>query len=78
MLIILPVIIVIAWVMYFKHTSTVYLLPIIWALYGIYAKHVGVFHGQFSLVIAAVKLSIAALVLSIIIKNRDLIQLLKR
>ena len=78
MLIILPVIVVIASVMYFKQTSTVYLLPIIWALYGIYAKHVGVFQGQFSLVITAVKLSIAALIISIIIKNRDLIQLLKR
>ena len=78
MLIILPVIIVIAWVMYFKHTSTVYLLPIIWALYGIHAKHLGVFQEQFPLVITAVKLSIAALLLSVIIKNRDLIQLLKR
>ena len=78
MLIIIPVIVVIASVMYFNKTSTVYLLPIIWALYGIYAKHVGVFQGQFSLVIAAVKLSIAALILSIIIKNRDLIQWLKR
>ena len=78
MLIILPVIVVIASIMYFKKTSTVYLLPIIWALYGIYAKHVGVFQGQFSLVITAVKLSIAALLLSVIIKNRDLIQLLKR
>ena len=78
MLIILPVIVVIASVMYFKQTSTVYLLPIIWALYGIYAKHVGVFQGQYSLVITAVKLSIAALLLSVIIKNRDLIQLLKR
>jgi hypothetical protein len=78
MLIILPVIVVIASVMYFKQTSMVYLLPIIWAIYGIYAKHEGVFQGQFSLVIAAVKLSIAALIISIIIKNRDLIQLLKR
>jgi len=65
-------------VMYFKYTSVVYLLPIIWALYGIHAKHLGVFQGQFSLVITAVKLSITALILSIIIKNRDLIQLLKR
>ena len=78
MLIILPVIVVIASVMYFKQTSTVYLLPIIWALYGIYAKHIGVFQGQFPLVIQGVKLSIVVLVLSIIIKNRDLIQLLKR
>jgi hypothetical protein len=78
MLVILPVIVAIASVMYFKHTSTVYLLPIIWALYGIHAKHLGVFQGQFPLVIAAVKLSIAALALSIIIKNRDLIYLLKR
>ena len=78
MLIILPVIVVIASVMYFKQTSTVYLLPIIWALYGIHAKHLGVFQGQFPLVITAVKLSIAALLLSVIIKNRDLIQLLKR
>jgi hypothetical protein len=78
MLIILPVIVVIASVMYFKYTSVVYLLPIIWALYGIYAKHLGVFQGQYSLVITAVKLSIAALLLSVIIKNRDLIQWLKR
>ena len=78
MLIILPVIVAIASAMYFKYTSTVYLLPILWALYGIHAKHLGVFQGQFPLVIIAVKLSIAALVLSIIIKNRDLIQLLKR
>jgi len=78
MLIILPVIVVIASVMYFKQTSTVYLLPIIWALYGIHVKHQGVFQGQFSLVITAVTLSIATLILSIIIKNRDRIQLLKR
>ena len=78
MLIILSVIVVIASIMYFKYTSTVYLLPIVWALYGIHSKHIGVFMGQFSLVIIAVKLSIAALALSIIIKNRDQIQLLKR
>jgi hypothetical protein len=78
MLIILPVIVVIASVMYFKYTSVVYLLPIIWALYGIHAKHLRIFQGQYSLVITAVKLSIAALLLSVIIKNRDLIQWLKR
>ena len=78
MLIILPVIVAIASVMHFKHTSTVYILPILWALCGIYAKHLGVFQEQFPLVIIAVKLSIASLVLSIIIKNRVLIQLLKR
>jgi hypothetical protein len=78
MLIILPVIVVIAIFMYSKHTTAVYLLPIIWAFYGIHVKHVGVFQGQFSLVITAVTLSIAALILSIIIKNRDRIQLLKR
>ena len=78
MLIILPVIVVIASVMYFKYTSVVYLLPVFWALYGIHAKHLGVFQGQFSLVITAVELSIAALLLSVIIKNRDLIQWLKR
>ena len=70
MLIILPVIVVIVWAMYFKYTSVVYLLPIIWALYGIYAKHLGVFQGQFPLVITAVKVCIAALLLSVIIKNR--------
>ena len=78
MLFILPVIVVIATVIYFKQTSMVYLLPIIWALYGIYTKHLGVFQGQFSLVITAVKLSIAAFVISVIIKNRDLILWLKR
>lgn len=78
MLIILPVIVVIAWVMYIKYTSVIYLLPIIWALYGIHEKHLGVFQGQFSLVITAVKVCIAALLLSVVIKNRDLIQLLKR
>ncbi len=77
MLIILPVIVVIATVMYFKQTSTVYLLPIIWALYGIYTKHLGVFQGQFPLVITAVKLSIAALILSIIIKNRRWLKVLR-
>ncbi len=77
-LVILPVVVVIASVMYFKHTSTIYLIPILWALYGIHAKHLGVFQGQFPSVIIAVKLSIAALIGSIIIKNRDLIQLLKR
>ena len=70
MLIILPVIVVIALVMYVKQTSAVYLLPIIWALYGTHAKHIGVFQGQFPLVIKVVKLSIAALLLSVIIKNR--------
>ena len=70
MLIILPVIVVIALVMYVKQTSAVYLLPIIWALYGTHAKHIGVFQGQFPLVITVVKLSIAALLLSVIIKNR--------
>ena len=70
MLIILPVIVVIVLVIYVKQTSAVYLLPIIWALYGIHAKHIGVFQGQFPLVITVVKLSIAALLLSVIIKNR--------
>ena len=78
MLLILPVIVVIATVIYFKHMSIVYLLPIIWALHGIHSKHLGVFQGQFPLVIQGVKLSIVVLVLSIIIKNRNLIQLLKR
>lgn len=70
MLIILPVIVVIVLVIYVKQTSAVYLLPIIWALYGTHAKHIGVFQGQFPLVITVVKLSIAALLLSVIIKNR--------
>jgi hypothetical protein len=70
MLIILPVIVLVATVVYFKHSSWVYLLPIIWALYSIHAKHLVVFQGQFPLVILSVKTTIVALTIAIVVKNR--------
>jgi hypothetical protein len=48
----------------------VYLLPIIWALYGIHAKHLGAFQGQFPLVILSLKTTIVAFTIAIVVKNR--------
>ncbi len=68
-LMILPVIVLVATVVYFKHSSWVYLLPIIWALYGIHAKHLGVFQGQFPSIILGVKITIVVLIIAIVVKN---------
>ena len=70
MLIVLPVIVLVATIVYFKHSSWVYLLPIIWALYGIHAKHLGAFQGQFPLVILSLKTTIVAFTIAIVVKNR--------
>ena len=68
-LMILPVIVLVATVVYFKYSSWVYLLPIIWALYGIHAKHLGVFQGQFPSIILGVKITIVVLIIAIVVKN---------
>jgi len=70
MLMIFPVIVLIALVVYFKHTSWVYLLPIIWALYGIHSKHLGVYQGQFPSIILSVKTTVVAIIIAIVIKNK--------
>jgi len=70
MLMILPVIVLVATGVYFKHSSWVYLLPILWALYGIHAKHLGVFQRQFPLVILGVKITIVVFIIAIVLKNR--------
>ncbi len=65
---ILGVIVVISVVTYIRSVTVFYLLPVLWALYGIYSKHFVEFGGEYPSVIRFVQLAFAVVLVTIVFR----------
>ena len=68
MSLILGVIVIISVVTYIRSATVFYLVPVLWALYGIYSKHVVGFGGEYTSVIRSVQLAFAVIVVTIVFR----------
>lgn len=70
MIVVLFVILAIVSSTYYRGTSVFYLMPVLWAFYGIYSKHIDPdeFNGAYPAVISSIKIALLLIVLTAIVR----------
>lgn len=68
MSLILVAVVVISVATYMRSATVFYVLPVLWALYGIYSKHIVEFGGEYTSVIRSVQFAFVAILVTIVFK----------